>query len=277
MLEQIFVEFPGRVFHAPRGDDASGNCSICAEISEGKEVLGAVSPDVLVLKARYPYVPGHLLIVPRAHFSDLSRVGSSVGDAFFEALRNVSERLGGKYWLVANVGWVAGQSVPHFAVHVLPDPWHVPDDFTEQVDRLPTFDPLTDVFTDKLRFKKFYVRYGGAHMSGLVVSDFHEFKRAISKLRAKFGRMRNVLHHERVAMLERGHVPHVGYHLLVVNYNGPQFVVIPRVFVPKRGRWAALELLYNADLSRDLEGDAATEFFGKHNSAVAELARLIFK
>jgi len=114
-------------------------------------------------------------------------------------------------------------------------------------------------------------------MSGLVVSDFHEFKRAVSKLRSKFGRMRNVLHHERAAMLESGHVPHVGYHLLVVNYNGPQFIVIPRVFVPKQGRWAVLELLYNADLSRDLESGAAVEFLGKHDSAAAELAQLLFK
>ncbi|NPA77061.1 MAG: hypothetical protein GXN93_04900, partial [Candidatus Diapherotrites archaeon] len=48
MLEQIFVEFPGRVFHAPRrGDSADGGCSICSELSEGL-VKGTID-DVLVL------------------------------------------------------------------------------------------------------------------------------------------------------------------------------------------------------------------------------------
>ena len=178
---------------------------------------------------------------------------------------------------MANVGWVAGQSVPHFVAHILPDPWHIPEDFVESADRFPSFDPLTDVFTDGIRFKKFHVRYGDAHMTGVIVKNFQELKRAVGKMRSKFGRMRSVLHHERSAMLEAGHVPHVGYHLLILNYNGPQFVVIPRVFLPKVGRWGALELLYNADLSRDLEGAALDEFWEAHLRASEDLARQILK
>ena len=276
MLEQIFIEFPGRVFNSPRVD-VSGDCPICSALSDGDAVLGQISENNVLLKPPQPYVPGHVLLVPRQHFADLARAPDDVAQSFFEDLRAVSDKLGGKYWIFSNVGWVAGQEYPHFVAHILPDPWHVPDQFSEERERPLSLDPFTDLFTDGLRFKKFFVRYGDAHMSGLIVSSLREFRRAVGSMRAKFARMRPLLHAERAAMLDAGHFPHVGYHLLVLNYNGPQFVVIPRVFVPKQGRWSLLELLYNAELHTDLAGKSADEFHRVHDSAVAELSRLILK
>ncbi len=276
MLEQIFIEFPGRVFHSPRFE-VSGDCPICAAVSDENAVVGQISEVSILLKPPQPYVPGHLLLAPRQHISDLARAPDDVAEPFFEDLRTVSDRLGGKYWIFANVGWVAGQEYPHFVAHVLPDPWHVPDQFSEERERPLSLDPFTDLFTDGLRFKKFFVRYGDAHMSGLIVSSLREFRRAVGAMRAKFSRMRQLLHAERVAMLDAGHFPHVGYHLLVVNYNGPQFVVIPRVFVPKQGRWSLLDIIYNADLSVDLDGQDADAFLRAHDSAVADLSRQILK
>ncbi len=271
MLEQIFVEFPGRIFHAPRIDSRGSDCPICASLSSGERVLGRVG-DLHVMAAEYPYVPGHVLLAPDRHLSDPARVPPSVGEPIFEGLRLVSERLGNKFWIFANVGWVAGQALDHVVFHVVPDPWDIPTDFTEDVDLLPSFDPFTDIFTDGLRFKKFLVRYPGAHMSGVIVDGFSAFRRAVSKMRAKFGHMRRVLCHQRAAVLERGRVPHLGYTLLVLNYSGPQFVVIPRVFLPKSGRWGALEILYRAELSRDLMGSAREDFMSRHMRLAGDLA-----
>jgi ATP adenylyltransferase len=278
MLEQIFIEFSGRVFHAPRWDkSASGSCPICSALSDSNQHLGTVTDVLHVLKNVYPYAPGHLLLVPNHHVPDLARVDHDYGSAVFSALREASERLGRGYWIFSNTGWVAGQSLGHAVFHVLPDPWSIDASFAEEISRRPTFDPFTDVLIDGVRGRKFAVRYGDGHMTGILVHNFAEFARVVGAMRAKLGRMRDVLYPARQAMLERGHVPHVGYHLLVLNYSEPHFVVIPRVFVPKEGRWGALELLYNADLRRDLDGDDAERFWAVAEEKNAEIARTLLK
>ncbi|WP_040161011.1 HIT family protein [Nigerium massiliense] len=71
-----------------------------------------------------PVKPGHTLVVPRTHVADAledPEVLASIAPAISATARVLRDRLGADgFNLLSNVGEVAGQSVQHLHVHVIP-------------------------------------------------------------------------------------------------------------------------------------------------------------
>ncbi|MDN5358513.1 MAG: hypothetical protein PWP76_356 [Candidatus Diapherotrites archaeon] len=270
MLSEIFVEFPQRVFHVPAEKKHE---------AETKKDLG----NCTVLPAMSPEMAGAVRIKFKTGGKgarDFSRLPVETGTAVLERLVSISEQLGRSYWITGDFGWlVKGKDKLTFSI--FPDPWHVVEDFVEETEGRRRFDPLTDAIMDGVKkWDRFYVRYGDAHMTGAVMhgdrlTDFVQLKRLIGSMRTQYGKMREVLYQQRRALLERGQMPSIGYHVLTINYNEPQIVVIPRVFVPRKGTWKAIELLYNARIVRDLKGEAAEQFWETHKEVVGEIIKAI--
>ncbi len=72
-----------------------------------------------------PLAPLHILVIPRGAYVSLADFTAKAGDAdvagFFRAVGAVARQLGleaGGYRILANVGHLAGQEVPHFHVHL---------------------------------------------------------------------------------------------------------------------------------------------------------------
>lgn len=79
--------------------------------------------DVVAFLDRTPVFPGHVLVVPREHVPDLSRLPDALLARYFEVVRLVSTRLPaavdaeGTFVATNNV---VSQSVPHLHTHVVP-------------------------------------------------------------------------------------------------------------------------------------------------------------
>jgi len=101
-------------------------CLFC-RIVAGDQPASVVrsTPTVLAFRDIAPAGPTHVLVVPRAHVTDASVVGSADGPLLAEMLevaRLVAEEDGVAergYRLVFNVGDDAGNSVPHLHLHVI--------------------------------------------------------------------------------------------------------------------------------------------------------------
>ena len=273
MLQEIFIEFPRRIFHAPVGKKEF----------KARE-FGVDGNTVTLIPSGKPLAPGHVIVridTEGRGTRDISRLSVERGTVVFAAIERIMDRVGNNNWLVGSFGWLAGNR-DFVEFDLLPDPWHIIEEFTEETEERRTYDPLTDVIMDGIRrAKRFAVQYGDAHMSGAVIAgdsikEFMAFKRLIGAMRTEYGKKREVLYPQRHALLEIGKIPSIGYHILAFNYNEPQIAVIPRIFVPK-GDWTVLDIFYNAEIRRDLEGKAAKEFWEAHEKRAVETIGEILK
>ena len=103
-------------------------CGIAEASAEERRarLVVASTPRVFVMLNRFPFAPGHLLIVPHAHVGPLEELTREDHDAVFLVVRESCARL--KHALKAeglnvglNLGAVAGAGVAaHLHVHVVP-------------------------------------------------------------------------------------------------------------------------------------------------------------
>lgn len=118
-------------------------CIFCAIVA-GQAEASVVHEDetVMVFMALHPVVPGHLLVVPRAHASGLEDIDAatsahvwSVGHEMSRALRRSALRCDGVNVLLCD-GEAAFQTVFHFHLHVIPrfagDGWTIVPDEVER-------------------------------------------------------------------------------------------------------------------------------------------------
>jgi ATP adenylyltransferase len=112
--------------------EPDGACVFCA-ILQGPETSGEVEERILAREelafatlAKYPYNPGHLLVLPTRHTGELDDLSveenASIADLLrrsVRALREVSDPHGFNVGL--NLGRVAGAGIPeHLHWHVVP-------------------------------------------------------------------------------------------------------------------------------------------------------------
>lgn len=74
---------------------------------------------------RYPVTPGHLLIIPKRHFSDFFQATEQEIMALFDLLHNCKAYLEAKYKpdgynIGINCGEAAGQTIFHVHIHLIP-------------------------------------------------------------------------------------------------------------------------------------------------------------
>lgn len=109
---------------SPEGD---ADCVFCAIVA-GRAEASLVHADdsVLAFMDIRPINPGHLLVVPRAHASNLAELDEDTGAHLWriahrisQAVRHSGLRVDGVNFILAD-GAVAGQEVFHVHLHVLP-------------------------------------------------------------------------------------------------------------------------------------------------------------
>ncbi len=84
-----------------------------------ENALAYAKPD------KYPVNPGHLLIIPRRHVADFFLTTGAEKTALLSLLDEAKHYLDGKhapagYNVGINVGEVAGQTIPHVHLHLIP-------------------------------------------------------------------------------------------------------------------------------------------------------------
>jgi len=100
------------------------DCVFCEELALGNTV--AELGHAVALRDRFPVTEGHTLVIPRFHVADLFDLpDEAVGD-IWRLLKSLREQLNRDdptirgYNLGVNSGVVAGQTVPHAHVHLIP-------------------------------------------------------------------------------------------------------------------------------------------------------------
>jgi len=105
------------------GEELCIFCRIVSGAVPSQEVYGG--PLVYAFDDVAPAAPVHVLVVPRQHIADATKLTTGHGDVLAEmilAARMVAERKGiseDGYRLVFNVGRDAGLEVAHLHMHVL--------------------------------------------------------------------------------------------------------------------------------------------------------------
>jgi ATP adenylyltransferase len=138
-------------------DDEDATCVFCALLSEDGEEHRVLARTELafVTLAKYPYNPGHLLILPIRHVGDVEDLKPDEAAEVFDllqrgigVLREVSEPHGFNVGL--NLGRPAGAGIPdHLHWHVVPR-WSGDTNFMPVVGRTRVLPELLDETYEKL-------------------------------------------------------------------------------------------------------------------------------
>jgi ATP adenylyltransferase len=111
-----------------KGDDQPDGCVFCALLrgENGEDRILRRTDEAFVTLAKYPYNPGHLLVLPTRHTGDLEDL-SAEEDAGIAALLKTSVRVLRQeeephgFNVGLNLGRVAGAGIPdHLHWHVVP-------------------------------------------------------------------------------------------------------------------------------------------------------------
>jgi len=127
-MDRLWSPWRMEYLEAARGEGADG-CVFCellgSEDAEGSRVL-ARDELAFVALAKYPYNPGHLLILPVRHTGELEDLtapeNASISAMMQRSLRALRETAGPHGFNVGlNLGSVAGAGIPeHLHWHVVP-------------------------------------------------------------------------------------------------------------------------------------------------------------
>lgn len=127
------------------------NCIFC-QIGKGEIPSQKIyeSDDFLVFLDIFPATKGHCLVVPKAHYTNILDMPLSLVERGFglakEVMSVLSRVLGVKDWnILQNNGSLAGQSVFHFHIHLIPR--------YEDDQALGFWKPMDGLDLDELRSK----------------------------------------------------------------------------------------------------------------------------
>lgn len=100
-----------------------GTCVFCRRIGEGD--LLTQGRTAVAFADAFPLTPGHALVVPRRHESDLFGLTAEEQDDLWRLLRDVQARVQAThrpdgYNVGVNVGAAGGQTIGHVHVHLIP-------------------------------------------------------------------------------------------------------------------------------------------------------------
>jgi ATP adenylyltransferase len=127
-VDRIWSPWRMEYIESHRDDEAEGGCVFCAVLQgDSREHRVLERRDLaFVTLAKYPYNPGHLLVLPKRHVGEIEEVKPDEAAEIFEltqrsirVLREASEPHGFNVGL--NLGRVAGAGIPdHLHWHVVP-------------------------------------------------------------------------------------------------------------------------------------------------------------
>jgi ATP adenylyltransferase len=124
-MERLWSPWRMEYIESARDDANDQGCPFCA-LADGDERTLARTEHAFVTLAKYPYNPGHLLILPTRHTGDLEDVTPPEHAAIaillqrsIRALRSTSDP--GGFNVGLNLGRTAGAGIPdHLHWHVVP-------------------------------------------------------------------------------------------------------------------------------------------------------------
>ena len=125
-MERLWA--PWRMELIEKGEPQKGCifCELPRRTDDRDNLILGRSPHTFAILNRFPYTNGHVMVVPRAHASDLVALSREENDELAEKLR-VAVRLVGEayrahgYNLGMNLGRVAGAGIAdHLHWHVVP-------------------------------------------------------------------------------------------------------------------------------------------------------------
>ncbi len=119
---------PGRFKYVRKQVETKG-CVFCEALAKGRSresLLLYADALVMVIMNKYPYNPGHLLVLPRRHEGELTTLTKAEVDAVFEMVQTCVKLQGESnqpagFNVGLNLGASAGAGIPeHLHVHVIP-------------------------------------------------------------------------------------------------------------------------------------------------------------
>jgi ATP adenylyltransferase len=156
-VDRIWSPWRMEYLEAHRDEDDPGGCVFCALLSdEGEQHRVLTRTDLaFVTLAKYPYNPGHVLVLPTRHVAEVSEVKPDEAAEIFEllqrsvaALREASEPHGFNVGL--NLGRAAGAGIPeHLHWHVVPR-WSGDTNFMPVIGETRVLPELLDQTWEKL-------------------------------------------------------------------------------------------------------------------------------
>jgi histidine triad (HIT) family protein len=229
------------------------------------------------LKAKYPYAPQHLILLPKKHIPSLHFMSEEI----FDDLINIIKKTGRKdICFMANYNFIAGQTLPHLHIHIVGELTR--NNFKRKIDSPNLFyDPLTLpiihesglekyisenglVFCFEKNFQKksneiFYDLEEGMRRiiegkSKLKLTDYGTSNEMIKEMSLIYGINEKKINYIKHIIEKRFGGFGVNWHLNYV-YGNYVFMIIPRATILKKeneeSRWGALEMFYNAQLIRE--------------------------
>lgn len=104
---------------------AQGECAFCAELESQGNILSEHG-TVAALLDEYPVSEGHTLVIPKRHTEDILDLTSAESHDAWHLVKTIIDRLrrGDEsirgFNIGGNIGTVAGQTIPHAHIHVIP-------------------------------------------------------------------------------------------------------------------------------------------------------------
>ena len=100
--------------------NASPDCPFCRPMDRMLE-----NSLAYVIEDKFPVNPGHLLIIPKRHVADFFLTTAAERSALLALLDEARHHLDGQYAPAGynvgiNIGAVAGQTIPHVHLHLIP-------------------------------------------------------------------------------------------------------------------------------------------------------------
>ena len=124
---ESYLTAPWKAEYVGRKKDPN-ECLLCAIANKNKSITAwEVFRDdqAMVLLNRYPYNPGHLLIVPLDHFEEFDKLPASLSSHLTLLIQNSLKLLKKTHSpqgfnIGLNLGKVSGRSIPHLHWHIVP-------------------------------------------------------------------------------------------------------------------------------------------------------------
>jgi ATP adenylyltransferase len=135
---------------------SQGECFFCAAVrGEQTQLVVAQDSATVTLLNRFPYSPGHVMVAPRTHVPNLLAAGADGAAAVMLAARRATQALQSAmrpdgFNLGVNQGNVAGASVEHVHMHVVPR-WGGDTNFMPVVGNTKVLPESLEQSAEKLR------------------------------------------------------------------------------------------------------------------------------
>lgn len=154
-MDYLFTPWRYKYVTNAAKDDGCVFCALLEEKDDAKSLIVERGAKNFIVLNRYPYTPGHVMVVPYAHVAELSGVDADTLSEMMLMAQRVQRALAAAYKpegynLGMNLGRCAGAGVAsHLHLHVLPrwvgdtnfmttaaETRHIPEDLTQTYDKL---------------------------------------------------------------------------------------------------------------------------------------------